>query len=186
MKKLNIEKIIKNGGATLTRELEEAQDTRRYVVSVYGQEQVFKLNQLEELEKAVLSYAKSIKKGYYIGLWINDNKIYLDISTSFDRKNQAMEFGVNNKQIAIFDTKENKSLDVIYDKFYTIVDTKNKYLSDMNIASFDSLEEVASFFDKSVNYINRCINGQVLINDRYQVFKDCLLFEDVFTRKEAR
>lgn len=185
MKKLNIEKIIKNGGATLTRELEEAQDAKRYVVSVYGQEKVFKLNQLEELEKAVLSYAKGIKKGYYIGLWINDNKIYLDVSTSFDRKNQAMQFGVNNKQIAIFDTKENKSLDVIYDKFYTIVDTKNSYIPDMNIASFDSLEEVANFFDKSVNYINRCINGQVLINDRYQVFKDCLLFDDVFSRKKV-
>lgn len=185
MKKLNIEKIIKNGGATLTRELEEAQDTRRYVVSVYGLEKVFKLNQLEELEKAVLSYAKDIKKGYYIGLWINDNKIYLDVSTSFDRKNQAMEFGINNKQIAIFDTKENKSLDVIYDKFYSIVDTKNQYLSDMNIASFDNLEQVANFFNKSVNYINRCIHGQVLVNDRYQIFKDVLKYEDIFSRKEA-
>lgn len=185
MKKLNIEKIIKNGGATLTRELEEAQDTRRYVVSVYGQEQVFELNQLEELKKAVLSYAKDLKKGYYIGLWVNDNKVYLDVSTSFNRKNQAMKFGKNNKQIAIFDTKDNKSINVIYDKFYTIIDTKNSYIPDMNIASFDNLEEVASFFDKSVNYINRCINGQVLINDRFQVFKDCLLFEDVFSRKEA-
>lgn len=185
MKKLNIEKIIKNGGATLTKELEEAQDTKRYIVSVYGKEKVFKLNQLEELEKAVLDYAKALKKGYYIGLWVNNNKVYLDVSTSFDRKGQAMDFGKNNKQIAIFDIKENKSINIVYDKFYTIIDTKNSYISDMNIASFDSLEEVASFFDKSVNYINRCINGQVLINDRYQVFKDCLLFEDVFTRKEA-
>ena len=185
MKKLNIEKIIKNGGATLTKELEEAQDTKRFVVSVYGKEQVFKLNQLEELEQAVLSYAKDLKKGYYIGLWVNDNKVYLDVSTSFNRKNKAMKFGKNNKQIAIFDIKENKSINVIYDKFYTIVDTKNPYISDMNIASFDSLEEVANFFNKSVNYINRCINGQVLINDRYQVFKDCLLFDDVFSRKEV-
>lgn len=185
MKKLNIEKIIKNGGATLTKELEEAQDTKRYIVSVYGQEKVFRLNQLEELEKTVLNYAKDLKKGYYIGLWVNDNKVYLDVSTSFDRKNQATEFGKNNKQIAIFDIKENKSINVIYDKFYTIVDTKNPYISDMNIASFDSLEEVANFFHKSVNYINRCISGQVLINDRYQVFKDCLLFDDVFSRKEA-
>lgn len=185
MKKLNIEKIIENGGATLTRELEEAQDTKRYVVSIYGKEQVFNLNQLEELEKAILSYAKDIKKGYYIGLWINDNKIYLDVSTSFDRKNQAMEFGINNKQIAIFDTKENKSLDVIYDKFYTIVDTKNQYLSDMNIASFDSLEEVANFFNKSINYVNRCIHGKVLINDRFLIFKDVLKYEDIFSRKEA-
>ena len=103
MKKLNIEQIIKNGGATLTKELEEAQDTKRFVVSLYGKEQVFKLNQLEELGQAVLSYAKDLKKGYYIGLWVNDNKVYLDVSTSFDRKNQAMEFGKNNKQIAIFD-----------------------------------------------------------------------------------
>lgn len=185
MIKLNIEKIIKNGGATLTKELEETQDTKRFVVSLYGKEQVFKLNQLEELEQAVLSYARSLKKGYYIGLWVNDNKVYLDVSTSFNRKNQAMKFGKDNKQIAIFDTKENNSLNVIYDKFYTIIDTKNQYVQDMNIASFDSLEEVANFFHKSVNYINRCINGQVLINDRYQVFKDCLLFEDVFSRKEA-
>ena len=185
MKKLNIEKILKNGGATLTRELEEAQDTKRYIVSVYGKEKVFKLNQLEELGQAVLSYAKDLKKGYYIGLWVNDNKVYLDVSTSFDRKNQAMDFGKNNKQIAIFDIKENKSINIVYDKFYTIIDTKNSYISDMNIASFDSLEEVANFFGKSVNYINRCINGQVLINDRYQVFKDCLFFEDIFSRKEA-
>lgn len=185
MEKLNIEKIIKNGGATLTRELEEAQDNKRYVVSVYGQEKVFRLNQLEELEKAVLDYAKALKKGYYIGLWVNNNKVYLDVSTSFDRKGQAMDFGKNNKQIAIFDIKENKSINIVYDKFYTIIDTKNSYISDMNIASFDSLEEVANFFDKSVNYINRCINGQVLINDRYQVFKDCLFFEDIFSRKKA-
>lgn len=157
----------------------------RYLVNVYGLERVFKIGQDVEMVNYLDDVTKALKKGYLVKVECLDNQTVVNICKLENRLNRANKLAKNNKQRYIFDTRKKENINVIYDQFYYIVDTKNQYLSDMNIASFDSLEEVASFFDKSVNYINRCISGQVLVNDRFLIFKDCLLFEDVFSRKEA-
>lgn len=177
------ENIILLNAQNRKEEIENIQ--ARYLVNVYGLERVFKTGQDVEMVNYLDDATKSLKKGYLVKIECMNNQAVVNICKLENRLNRANKLAKNNKQRYIFDTRKKENINVIYNQFYTIIDTKNPYISDMNIASFDSLEEVANFFGTSANYINRCINGQVLINDRYQVFKDCLLFEDVFSRKEA-
>lgn len=157
----------------------------RYLVNVYGLERVFKTGQDVEMVNYLDDVTKALKKGYLVKIECMNNQAVVNICKLENRLNRANKLAKNNKQRYIFDTRKKENINVIYDQFYYIVDTKNQYLSDMNIASFDNLEQVANFFNKSVNYINRCVHGQVLVNDRYQIFKDVLKYEDIFSRKEA-
>lgn len=46
----------------------------------------------------------------YLGTWENNGKIYIDISTNFISKDEALKVAKDNKQLAIFDLQEMKSI----------------------------------------------------------------------------
>ena len=59
---LNINEIIKNGGATLTKELENANFTSGFMVSILGMERIYNKNgDLEQLKKDIKEYQKILK-----------------------------------------------------------------------------------------------------------------------------
>ena len=102
-----INEILKNGGATLNTELENANLKNGYMVSMAGYETVISLEDLKDykqVEKILIKYKKlARKKGAFIGAWINENKLYLDLSKNYKRLGNAMKIGKKNNQLAIFD-----------------------------------------------------------------------------------
>lgn len=102
LKKLK-EMIIENEGLTLTNEGEIASLKDGFMVSLYGYEKVIKDIKYLELAQ-VKSYLKKAKKlDAFVGFWIDDDKVYLDISVNIGDKKEALRIARENKQLAIFD-----------------------------------------------------------------------------------
>ena len=83
-----INEAIKNGGATLTATLDNAKLKYNYMVSLYGHEATFKVDDMEGLKEGLKAYQKKAtgKKDLYIGLWVNDGLVYLDLSVNICKK----------------------------------------------------------------------------------------------------
>lgn len=102
LKKLK-EMIIENEGLTLTSEGEIASLKDGFMVSLYGYEKVIKDIKYLELAQ-VKSYLKKAKKlDAFVGFWIDDEQVYLDISVNIGDKKEALRTARENKQLAIFD-----------------------------------------------------------------------------------
>lgn len=182
---MNLKEILKCGGATLTKELKALEKNDGYMVSLLGYEKTFTFDQLEELEKEILNYRNKLKKNEFIGIWIDNDIIYLDISKHYIKKEKAKKAGIKNKQLAIYDLKENKSIyltkkayimykynkmnkDFIYYKeYYNLNDIKKEF----NITSTFSLYHYI-INNTEDNIIN-------LLNDRYIIVKENVLINEL-------
>jgi hypothetical protein len=47
---------------------------------------------------------------HYLGGWVDDGKLYLDVSTHVDEKRNALQKGYENDQKAIYDIKRGLSI----------------------------------------------------------------------------
>lgn len=101
--------ILKNGGATLDSNLEPIQAQNGYMVSMQGHELVTTIEGLNDtLIERYTSLAKKLNG--YVGMWLDDGKVYLDISQHHTNKNKALEIGKANKQLAIYDIGTGKEI----------------------------------------------------------------------------
>ena len=107
MNKKQLEKlknyIIENDGATIspTGELQSLQTG--FMVSLSGYEKIYKDIKFIDLKmiKSYLRIAKS--KNAFVGFWVSDKKIYIDLSINVIEKCEALELAKQNNQLAIFD-----------------------------------------------------------------------------------
>lgn len=77
-----------------------------YMVSIADCEQVVNANDFtEETLKAYIenNIDLFVNEKYFIGLWINDGKIYIDASIKLNDLTEACYIGLNNNQLAIYD-----------------------------------------------------------------------------------
>ena len=175
MKKL-IEKIIKNGGATLTSTLEEADLKNGYMVSEVGAERVFGLDEVEEIEKTLIEYAEKITTNQFVGAWMDDDKLYIDISRHYKSKKQALRVGADNKQLAIYDIANEESIYITRSVF--ILYAVDKVLDDIrNIAEYNSLQDIEEEFNikNGRQYVIRNIDELVnakLLKDKFTIIKE--------------
>ena len=102
MKKIDIEKSIKNGGATLNKSGESVQFNRGYQVSKKDC-YTLKAENVNEVLTAVNSLLNSISAGEFVGLWVDSGLIYIDVSERVERLSAAMVAGIERKQKSIFD-----------------------------------------------------------------------------------
>lgn len=102
MKKIDIEKIIKAGGATLNKNGKTVDFCTGYQVS---KKDCYTLNaeNVNGILTAVNSLLSSIKSGEFVGLWVNSGLIYIDISERVERLSAAIVAGIERKQKSIFD-----------------------------------------------------------------------------------
>lgn len=110
-KQLNIIKnyIEINGGATLDNRLNFTALKYGYMVSLQGYELKTTLKNLSN--KMIKKYQKiATEKNAFIGFWMDGGALYLDISINILNKMQAIATGRKNKQLAIYDLKENQSI----------------------------------------------------------------------------
>lgn len=175
MKKL-IEKIIKNGGATLTSTLEDADLKNGYMVSEVGAERVFGLDEVEEIEKTLIEYAEKITTNQFVGAWLDDGKLYIDISRHYKSKKQALRVGADNKQLAIYDIANEESIYITRSVF--ILYAVDKVLDDIrNIAEYNSLQDIEEEFNikNGRQYVIRNIDELVnakLLKDKFTIIKE--------------
>ena len=172
-------KTITDGGASVSALLEHSQNKKGFMVSLIGTEKAIEKEDYNAFKDAIIEkqgQVKGIKQ--YIGTWYNteDGKIYIDISVHYNDKRLAIENGLKNKQLAIYDVENDNSIYLEYPSFYTIY-KYNSILNDLIvIAQFETIENVCKFLNikKShfFNNISKNIEELKLINKQYAIFKD--------------
>lgn len=104
-----IDYSIKNNGITLNVNLERINAKNGFMISITNFEIVLPCDKFnEEITKQFITdMIKQINilgsKNHYIGIFINDNKIYFDISIRILEFENALKIGKENDQIAIWD-----------------------------------------------------------------------------------
>lgn len=99
-----INSTVKNGGYS-------SDMSNRYIVAIQQNELIVSIDKFNE--ELVSFYHKHIwKDDLILGTWINENKVYLDSSKGFDDLQMCMEFARENKQLAIYDAVEDKTINI--------------------------------------------------------------------------
>lgn len=184
----DIKRIIENKGETLTKELKKAELKRGYMVSLEGTETQTKGDDYQAIIKAIEEKQAIIKdkNNMYIGLWLDSNIVYIYISININDKVEALEFAKYNKQLAIYDLKNNNSIylknynfikyytlyEVIKDRNNNIIDYKIKEQKE-NINLFKSIKaSVKTLLNATYNSIDNIKNDSRLIDNKYIIIKD--------------
>lgn len=120
---MNLKKIIKNGGATLSiKTLKSTSYNDGYMVGVVGiKRDLTGINRKKRLElkreiKALARDFGTSVKNYHIGLWVNNNMLYIDLSLKVDNLMKAMEVGYNANQKAIWDNAKKVEIPLDFTK----------------------------------------------------------------------
>ena len=122
----NLETILKNvrqadGGATIDKNGNFAQG--KYYASIYPEYSLIVDNVNDVTAKTIQNYVKQVNKlsgglldrpNHFLGLWNNpeNNKVYFDISQSFNDKKAVKNACLKHAQLAYFDVASGKSLKV--------------------------------------------------------------------------
>lgn len=106
--------ILKNHGATLNaKSLKSATLKTGYMVSLADSETQININELNI--KLLKDYKKrALKNNAFVGFWLDNNILYLDISKHFNNRLEAIKEGRKNKQLAIYNLKLQKSIYLQY------------------------------------------------------------------------
>lgn len=104
--------IIENGGATYNLANGGTVD-KGYMVSKKGFEMKFQPE--VDVKQAVCQFIKEFGFELYevenfMGAWIDEGVLYLDISNNFAKRSDAIREGYKNEQLAIFDVVAQESL----------------------------------------------------------------------------
>lgn len=163
MKNNKIMEIIKDGGATLDYNYNNFESKRGYIVSLKGQEVKIDKNDIQEIKKEIEKKREFIKdkKGLFIGLWVEDDIIYIDVSIHIINYLKALEVARKNDQKAIYDLKNNDSIYLTYTKYYTlykvIKDSDNKVIDYKLIKQYDTKEDIRKELKASIKTIDNII-----------------------------
>lgn len=104
--KMIIKTTILNGGATIN--LLGDSPKKGFMVATEGNEKQIKVSQFNHktLKKYLAKNKEELKgKNKFIGTWINEGIVYVDISERIVNKDRAIELGKDRKQLAIFNIK---------------------------------------------------------------------------------
>lgn len=102
MKINELQEIIKNGGATLNKSGESVNYNRGYQVSkkdCYA----LTIKNTNKILRAVNGLLDAITAGEFVGLWVDNGLIYIDVSERVERLSVAIVKGIERKQKSIFD-----------------------------------------------------------------------------------
>lgn len=102
MNKIDLVKIIQNGGATLNGSGRAVNYKRGYQVS---KKDCFTLSvrHTNKILRAVNSLLNGLKPGEFCGVWVDGGRVYVDISERITSKRAALKLGRERAQISIFD-----------------------------------------------------------------------------------
>ncbi len=191
---VNIKEIIKQGGSTLTSNLEVANIKNGFMVSILGYEKKFDCEDVTNINDYIIELQAKIKskQGYFIGLWVFKNEVYIDISINIIDKSDALEFGKKNKQISIYNIENGNTIDINDYKFITYY-TLYKLLDNGDyvvIKQTEQLEVMREYLrNYNINYTykiltNKCClsienNKNIGSDGRFKIVKDYAVIDEV-------
>lgn len=125
-----IDYTIKNGGCSFSSKLEILEDLKGYTISIAKYEYKTTIKNVDEIEKNILKKIEIVgnRKNYIIGTWIDNGILYIDINKIEMNYTRAVEFGKSQKQLAIFDNINKKSIYLKKDTIYILYE----YLKSIN------------------------------------------------------
>ncbi len=97
--KATINSILRNGGATFNRNQERIQLKSGYQVSKCDLLIIPAADLTKEIVKGLI--AKITARGEYLGLWIDNGNVYVDISCRVATKREAMQMGRDLNQMSV-------------------------------------------------------------------------------------
>jgi len=100
--KTRIKNIIKNGGATLNKQGNAKNYKSGYQVS---KKDLFILDieNIENITTIINNTLNNMQNDEFLGLWVDNNKVYIDLSIKISNLQKAVNFGKKLKQISIFE-----------------------------------------------------------------------------------
>jgi hypothetical protein len=82
-----------------------------YMVGGFGKELTFPtISQVSLSDVETWIEDHKLRKDQYYGVWVDDGKVYFDVSVNLQSKEQATKIGKVKKQIAIWDLNESKEI----------------------------------------------------------------------------
>lgn len=191
MENKKIIEIINNGGATLDCNYNDFKSDNGYMVSIKGQEIQVNVSNLEDIKKEVENKRDFIqdKKGLFIGLWVDSDIMFIDVSIHIIDYLKALEVARNNEQLAIFDLKNKDSIYLNYLKYYNLYKViKNKDNEIINyklIKQYDKKEEIKEELKASIKTIDNIIYKNFKqYEKRKKDFQDLIIVSDKITLEE--
>ena len=187
----DIKKIINNGGATLDYNLNNFNNDNGFMVSIKGQEMKIDKNDIKGIQREIEKKREFIgnKKGLFVGLWLDNDVIYVDVSIHIIDYLEALEVARDNDQKAIYDLKNNDSIYLTYVKYYTlykvIKDVNDKIIDYKLIKQYDKKEDIQKELKASFKTIDNIIYKSFnQYEKRLKDFQDLILISDKITLQE--
>ena len=191
MKNKKIMEIIKDGGATLDYNYNDFKSNKGFIVSLKGQEIKVNKNDIQGIKKEVEKKREFIKdkKGLFIGLWLEDDILYIDVSIHIIDYLEALEVGRNNDQKAIYDLQKNDSIYLTYVKYYSlyrvIKDSNNNIIDYEQIKQYDTKKDIKEDIKASIKTIDNIIYKSFQqYEKRLKDFQNYILVSDKITLEE--
>lgn len=104
-------------GGTLNFDAQTVQFDKGYFVSRKAPSIILSLEKFKEL--TIDQISELLKKLYfkatasdYLGFWVDDQKIYIDLSCHILNRSQAINFGLSQDQLAIWDCYYSQSINL--------------------------------------------------------------------------
>ena len=190
MNNKKILEIVKNGGATLDKNYNNFSSNNGFMVSLQGQEVKVNKNDIKGIRKEIEKKREFIKdkRGLYIGLWLEGDIMFIDVSVHIINYLRALEVGRNNKQLAIFDLKNKDSIYLNYMTYYNmyeiIKDINDKIIAYKLIRQYDNIKDITKDLKENTKVIYNCTfksldNVTRLLNNKYVFIKDTITFEEL-------
>jgi hypothetical protein len=106
-----INSIIRNGGATINYNGERVQMKSGYQVSKHD----LVVMPAEDFNKYIIKalVATLTGRGEYLGVWVDNNKVYIDVSHRVATKREAMERGRELNQLTVLQWSTMQCLEVV-------------------------------------------------------------------------
>lgn len=168
--------ILDNEGITLDKYKNVSTLKSGYYISLYGQEvQTASIDEaLKEVDKKAEYLQRLGIKSLFVGVWYYEGIYYVDITRHLKDKAKAIEYGKEQKQISIYNIKDNKSIKLNYKKikYYTIYKIIKNDLE--FIKQFDSIDEVGEFLNISTKRVYNLINNDEVFSNYYRIYCDII------------
>lgn len=182
--------IIENKGATLDKDYKSINKKVGFMVSLQGEEVKTDKNNIEEIKKEIEKKKEKIKNldNVFIGLWLDNDIMYIDLSIYIIDYIEALEEGRKNKQLAIYDLKNNDSIYLNYITYYNmyevIKDINNNIVDYKLIKQYDNIKDITKDLKENTKAIyNNTFKSleevKRLLNNRYCFIKDIITMEEL-------
>ena len=180
-----IEEIKENNGGTYNKEYKTINAKKGFMVSLQGYEKKCKTD--EETEKAIKENMEIIKglDNAYLGAWIDEGITYIDISVLVENKEDAMELGKINNQLAIYDLQNNDSIYLSY--YYTVYkvvrDSYNNIIDYRIYKQYNYKIDIVEEFNIKEKRLDNVISDS-MENIKQVLFDKYIIIRDVIDKTE--